>query len=173
MLGVKLSSDATFKSHVNDISNRMRSRTWALRDLKQKGMSERELVQVYTSLIRPLAEYAGAFWHSQLSAEQSAWLEAQQTCALRNIYGAGISAQKMRARAGINLLSRRREDHCLKFAQACTSNPRFQHWFEEKKMPKNPRRPNARYCRYQETPSRTDRHRNAPLNYLRRMLNRN
>ena len=29
---------------------------WALRDLSQKGMTDVELIKLYTSLIRPLAE---------------------------------------------------------------------------------------------------------------------
>ena len=173
VLGVILSNDANFKAHTNYVVGRIRSRIWALRSLKKTGMCHKELVQVYTSLIRPLAEHAGVVWHYQLTAEQSACIEYQQTLALRNIFGAGISAVKLRKLAGVELLSVRRERRCLQFALQCVDNPRFSHWFGEHATRRNIARARTDKRKFREEQARTDRHMNSLINYMKRLLNRN
>ena len=51
-----------------------------------------------------------------ISQEQSDLLERQQAQSLKNIYGLGLSASKMRDRAGLRTLSERRID-CMKNLQ--------------------------------------------------------
>ena len=92
--------------------------------------------------------------------------------ALRQIFGLGISAQKMRERGQIDLLSKRREELCLKFAQKGAKNPRFgSRWFPLKEQPKYARRSTVNYLIYEEKLAKTDKRRNSPLFYFRRQLN--
>ena len=56
-------------------------------------------------------------------------LERQQNQALKHIYGQGMSAAKMREKAGIQTLKSRREAATIKFAEKSLSNPRVAHWF--------------------------------------------
>ena len=62
-------------------------------------MKTEDLVKAYTSTIRPSAEYASPVWHPLVTIGQSEHIERQQTQALKNIFGAGISARKMRNQA--------------------------------------------------------------------------
>ena len=173
ILGVTLSSDCSYRPHIENIKNKLRSKTWALSKLRRRGLQEDHLIKAYKSLVRPCAEYAAPAWHSLTTAEQSETLERQQTQALKNIFGLGLSAAKMRKKADIDLLKTRRENMCLKFARKNLHNIRCREWFVERPTPSYTRRSNASYPIYREPVSRTDRFRNSPMNYLRRLLNSN
>ena len=58
LLGVTIDKDATFRMHIDNLSSRLRLRTWALAKLKKKGLSEEKLVRMYCCMIRPVVEYA-------------------------------------------------------------------------------------------------------------------
>ena len=171
VLGVTIDSDATFRSHTENIAARMRSKTWTLSQLRKKGLSEEKLVRTYKCLIRPTIEYAAPSWHSMITASQAADLERQQTQALKNIYGPTLSANKMRIKSGLDLLSKRREALVSNFAKKDLHNPRCRGWFCQRSPPRYARRTNVNYPRYREETARTDRHRNSPRNYLVRKLN--
>ena len=57
---------------------KVRSKTW---EAKEDGFSEENLITVYKSHIRPVAEYASVAWDSSsmITAEQSEVIERQQT----------------------------------------------------------------------------------------------
>ena len=96
----------------------------------------------------------------------SAALERQQNQALKNIYGIGLSARKMREKAGIKTLYSRQEDATLKFAEKAVKSERFGVWFPRRAVM------SARSGRpFVEKVSRTERNRNAPINYMIRLLN--
>ena len=171
ILGFTLDTDGGCGSHVGKTILKIRRRSWALQKLKRYGFSPEELVRVYASYIRPIAEYVSAAWHSCLTAEQAALLERQQTHALRLIFGYGTSARKLRQAANIELLSKRRERACGKFAKKTQANPRFSSWFKEREFTRARR--GSEKNRFHEPTARTDRYRNSPLNYLTRRLNNN
>lgn len=170
-LGVTLDSDCTFRSHVNNLRTSMRRRSWALSKLRRRGMKKEDLIKVYTSMIRPAVEYASPAWHSMLTGEQSGILESQQTQAMRNILGPGISARKMRLDLELDTLYDRRESAVLKFGQKCAMSERFQEWFPLRRAPLYERRRSVNYRTYEEVTCRTERHKNSPINYARRMMN--
>ena len=145
ILGVTLVSDASFKTHVTNLASRLRARTWALSRLKKKGLKKDQLVRIYKCLIRPTVEYAAPAWHSSLTAAQAAYLERQQVQALKNIFGTGLSANKMRDRANVELLSKRRENAITKFARKCLVNPRCQAWFKKRRESNYPHRSSVTY----------------------------
>ena len=109
ILGVTLDRDCTFYSHIEIVNKRLRSRTWALSRLRKAGLSEEKLVKTYKTLISLVAEYAAPAWHSMITSEQAKQIERQQTLALKHIFGFGLSAAKMRGRASIQTLTKRRE----------------------------------------------------------------
>lgn len=67
-----------------------------------------------------------------ISQEQSMMIERQQNQSLKNIYGLGISSQKMRDMSGLETLEERRILAVKKFALKNAENPRFDHWFVER-----------------------------------------
>ena len=150
---------------------RLRSRSWALTKLRKCGLSSAELIRVYKSSIRPCAEYAAVVLHPMLSQEQSNCIEAQQSQALRNIFGFGVSAAKMRKRAGLPTLAERRHKACVKFANDLASSPRFSHWVEKRQCNDYPRRDSVKYGAYIEKTAKTARCYNSPLFSYRRLLN--
>ena len=122
ILGVTLDKNCGFASHVLNAARKLRSRSWAISRLKRKGMSEGDLLKVYSSLIRPVVEYASPVWHSTITSEQSYMLEKEQSHVLRQIYGPGVSAKGMRIKANLPLLSARRKSACIKFARKNVEN---------------------------------------------------
>ena len=84
---------------------------------------------------------------------------------MRNIFGYGISARKMRARAGIETLALRRFNACKKFAQDLASNPRFSDWMTRRPDQSRGRREMVDYMTFVEHPARTSRCYNSPLYY--------
>ena len=77
-------------------------------------------MRVYTTIIRPVADYAAPVYHSCLTDEQDEAIDRLQNAALKMIYGPGISARKMRSMADITTLRERREMFADKFAEKCT-----------------------------------------------------
>ena len=161
----------TVDAHVDNIKKKFRSRTWALRNLKRKGMSEEGLVRVYTTTIRPTVEYASAIWHPMISVKQSLLLERQQTQALRNIFGNNLSARQLRAKAAVPLLEDRRKNACIKLAQKSLQSDRFSDWFPRRDHSRYSQRHGVNYNRFEEEQARTERYRNCPINYMRRIMN--
>ena len=173
LLGVTIDNNVSFRTHVTTLAKRMRARSWALSKLKKKGLPEKNLIKTYYKcLIRPSVEYASPAWHSLLTATKSAEIERQQSQSLRNIFGAGLSANKMRLRAGVDTLATRRENAARKFALKSLTNERTAAWFPLRSQPVYSRRPGVRYPTYKEETSRTDRHRNSPKNFFIRTLNK-
>ena len=170
LLGYTMDSDGGPKTHIKNIIDKMRKRIWALTKLKSYGFNSKELISVYTTFMRPLVEHVGVVWHSQITAEQAAALEKQQTRALRHIFGFGLSARRMLEESGLKSLAKRRETALRKFALKCQGNPRFQRWFPEREPSRYARR-SIGYKNFWEPNARTDRYRNSPLNTMRRMLN--
>ena len=135
------------------------------------GLTEEKLVRTYKTLIRPSVEYVAPAWHSMLTAAQASTIEQQQILALKNIFGYNLSAKKLRSKTEINLLSKRRETLVKKFVIKSLSNARCVGWFEKRNVPRYSRRSGVNYPTYKESPARTDRHRNTPMNYIIRKLN--
>ena len=155
-MGVTLDRDATFKTHVARLAAKMRSKTWALARLKKIGLPEESLIKAYKCLIRPTVEYTSPAWHSKLTASQAADLERQQSQALKNIFGPGLSAHKMTIRSNIDLLSKRRGEAAKKFAKKNLFNPRCESWFSTRSRSSYARRASVNNPVYREEASQTD-----------------
>ena len=167
ILGFHFSSKPTVALHLDKISKKIRQRYWSLRHLRRVGFNDMELVKVYTSSIRPLAEYCCPVFHSMMTDEQDQALENAQVGALRAIFGYGLSARKLRQKAEVETLRQRRIELTDRFARKALNSPRFAHWF--------PRNVGGRAVRnreeFQEQFAKTDRLKNSPIYYMRRRLN--
>ena len=116
-LGVYLSSDLTLTRQVDVVARRFRQRYWTLRNLKKNGFNEEELVHVYKTMLRPIAEYACVAFHSSFTDAQDELIERLQDNALKCIFGPGISARRMRDLADLPTLRARRIELTDKFAK--------------------------------------------------------
>ena len=168
-LGMHFSNRPTMDAQVAAISRRFRSRFWTLRNLKNSGFTQTELVKVYKTMIRPVADYGSVVYHSSLTDEQDEALENLQTHALKCIFGP-MSGRKLRERAGVSTLRERREEQCDKFALKLTKNPLFEQYFPLKTT-RASRRSSVSSEKYLEKKARCDRLMNSPFYYFRRRLN--
>ena len=169
-LGMHFSNRPDMWEQVNAVKKNIRSRYWMLRNLKKSGFTTEELLKVYKTMIRPVADYGSVVYHSSLTDEQDEILEGLQVGALKCIYGAGISGRKMREMAEIETLRSRREELCDKFAAKLVGNPLFAGYFPLKTTRTTTRRTKTQE-KYLETKARCQRLYNSPFHYLRRRLN--
>ena len=169
-LGMCFSNRPDMGAQVESIKKKIQSRYWMLRNLKKSGFTESELVKVYTTMIRPVAEYGAVVFHSSLTDQQDELLDSLQNNALKCVYGPGLSGRKMRELSGLSTLRDRREAMCDKFAKKCVANPVFAKWF-----PLKTSRTSARHVKqgeiYLEKKARCSRLQNSPFYYFRRRLN--
>ena len=77
-LGLQLTNWPKWSAHVGWIKKTFRARLWILRNLKRSGFNCEELVHVYRSMYRPVAEYTCVVFHSGLTDEQDEQLEFLQ-----------------------------------------------------------------------------------------------
>ena len=170
VLGMTFTNKPDMSGQVRSIQKKFRGRYWMLRNLKTSGFNTDELLTVYKTMVRPVADYGAVVYHSSLTDEQDEALDNLQNAALKCIYGSGISGREMRKKAGLTTLRNRREEQCLKFAQKCSANPLFGDWFPLKNT-----RTSARTGKqseiYRETKARCNRLHNSPFFYFRRILN--
>lgn len=168
-LGMNFSNRPTMDEQVRSITKKFRARYWTLRNLKNSGFSTEELVTVYKTMIRPVADYACVVYHSSLTDEQDEALDRLQNHALKCIFGP-LSGRKLRELAGVMTLRARREELCDKFAAKLVENPLFSHWFPIKQTTTSTRNV-VKQEKYVEFKARCDRLNNSPLFYFRRRLN--
>ena len=122
---------------------------------------------MYTTIIRPVAEYCSVVYHSMMTDREDEQMERLQATALRYVYGFGLSYAKMREMSGLDTLRSRRIALCDKFAAGCLKGERFRDWF-----PKHvPGRVSRQSLLYSEFFARCDRLKNSPLYFMRRRLN--
>ena len=82
MLGVIISNDHKWNSHVDSIVRKASKRISFLRQLKRANVSCDDLVQFYCMCIRPVVEYASPVFHYALPAYLNDELERIQKSAL-------------------------------------------------------------------------------------------
>ena len=83
LLGVTLSSNLTWTSHINDICTKASKRLYVLRILKRSGTPRKDLITIYSAFIRPVLEYACQLWHFSLPQYLADEIESDQRRALR------------------------------------------------------------------------------------------
>ena len=169
VLGVTLRSDLSWSENTDKMCKAAFSRLWMLRRLKKLGASEKILLDVYQKQIRCVAEFAVAAWASNITKNEILQIERIQKAALAIIYSQNYrNYEKALSISGLQSLSDRRKNICLKFAKNALKNPKYQHWFipEEKAL-------NTRSKKSQLKPvsARTSRFENSPIAYLTQLLN--
>ena len=136
-----------------------------LRHLKRHGLSEAELVRVYTTILRATTEFCAVVYGPMLTKEMSEALEHTQSQALKIIFGFNNSYREVLEKSGLQRLDERRRSSILRFAEKAQAG-RYSHWF-----PKNTARKTRKTTVYKEEYARTERMKNSPIFFMRRMLN--
>ena len=87
LLGVHIESNLKWNTHVNYICAKASSRLYFLKQLRKCSMSIGDMLHFYTSVIRPVLEYACPVWHTSITKEQANRIESIQKRAVYIING--------------------------------------------------------------------------------------
>ena len=169
ILGFNFSKQPNVSVHMGITHRKFMRRVWTLRNLKKKGFKQADLLAVYISMIRPVAEYCHVVFASMITKRDSEELERIQAQALKSIYGWKISYRKLLLRSGLDRLDTRRHNAFLEFAKKLSSNSRYSSWFPKKVYRHHSPRPGAET--YKLYPTTTERYLKSPVNSMRRLLN--
>ena len=89
------------------------------------------LLEVYKSVIRPMADYCSVAYNSLIPNYMADKLERAQRQALRIIFGPGADVGKLVQEGRIETLKTRRDKKCLDFALNTLASSRFgKRWFQ-------------------------------------------
>ena len=86
LLGLTISDDLKWNTHISEVVKKVASRLYFLRQLKRAKVTQVDLLSFYVTCIRPVTEYACQVFHNGLPAYLSDELEKLQRRALRIIY---------------------------------------------------------------------------------------
>ena len=76
LLGVYLTSDLKWTTNTSNICSKVNQRLYLIGKLKHFGLQKEELILAWTSMLRPITEYAVPLWHSGLSEGDSYKIES-------------------------------------------------------------------------------------------------
>ena len=107
LLGLNISSDLRWNCHVAEISKKVASRLYFLKQLKRANIPAKDLLIFYLTCIRPETEYTCPVFHNALPAYLSA--EQEQLCDIATHYN-------------LETLSRRRQSITTKLFDFITCN---------------------------------------------------
>ena len=152
------SSDLRWNCHVAEISKKVASRLYFLKQLKRANIPAKDLLIFYLTCIRPVTEYACPVFHNALPAYLSAELEQLQKRAMRIIFPFVPYSDALH-QANLETLSRRRQSITTKLFDSITCNS--DHKLHELLPPRN-------NC---ESNLRRKRNFNVPLAKTKRLKN--
>ena len=83
LLGVTLTADLKWHSHIDEITAKASQRLYFIILLNRVGVESHHLDNMYTSLVRSVVEYTCQVWHTSLTKQQTKQLESIQRRAVR------------------------------------------------------------------------------------------
>ena len=171
LLGIILTNDLSWSSHVKYMVTKANKKLWALRRLKRLGSKTTDLLDVYFKQVRGTLEQGVQIWHPGITNIQRNKIERVQKSALSIILGQNYKSYN-RALKTLKLESLfvRREKLCKTFAKKCEVSPKFSKWFKRKVKNVTTRGKVNKYC---EIDARTARFEKSPINFLIKLLNNN
>ena len=124
LVGVWITTWLDWDKNTREICKRAYAQITMLTKLKYAGVSEEDLITVFILYIRSLLEYCSVVWHSTLTAEMSNNIERVQKLCLKIILGEAYDGYDIALKTcGLQSLSSRREDRCLKYGLKSLLHP--------------------------------------------------
>ena len=118
-----------------------------LRALKRANADTNTLITVYTTIIRPVLEYACQVWHFNIQEYLSKDIEQIQRRAFRILFPL-MSYREVRDFTGIPLLKERRESLCEQFFKKNENNDKLSELLHHKATTDYDMRPRCKYSNY-------------------------
>ena len=127
LLGIYISDDLSWNTHIVYIIAKASKRIYFLKQLKRAGVTPKSIVTIYTSVIRPILEYACTTWHSSIPKYLCHNIEAVQKRALRIAIPSCKYEEALRI-ANISTLEERRMAFCKRmFIKMTDPNHKLNH----------------------------------------------
>ena len=170
LLGVNISSNLSWTTHVNDITKRATKNLWVLIRFKSLGGTKAQLLAIYQARVRSVLEFAAPVFSSGLTKAQSQQIEMVQKRAFAIILGREYSSYE----TALNTLeqerlSTRRTNLCYSFALKCSKSSKHASMFPLNNSAKQNTR---NYKPFLEFKCNTSRFFNSPIPSLTRLLNK-
>ena len=195
MLGIEITDDLKWSNNTTTICNKVNSMFYKLSKIKSFDATRDDLVKIWTTILRPCAEYASPVWHPGLTLSDSQRLEKLQKTALAIILGRSyinyrprykvgnklVSYEEALTALGLENLNQRREGLTTKFAKDILKSNTHRNMLPEEKpgtntrqrllMPNNPTHQEKEIIVLKETKPGTTRYENSPIPYMTRIIN--
>ena len=167
LLGYWFSIDMKTNRHVEHILSISYKRLWAIRKLKQAGISNEDILHFYFVKIRSVLESNCPVFHSMLTKENTDDIERIQKIVLRIVMNTEYSGYHNACiTLNVPTLQTRRVKLSLSFALKCVASDKFNHFFKQN-IHTNIRSPDM----FDVPFAHTSRYFNSPKVYLTRLLN--
>jgi hypothetical protein len=171
LLGIIITDDLKWNAHVDFMCKKASKKIWQLRRMKILKLEPDILLDFYCKEVRSILEFGVACWNCGLTGKLSDQIERIQKICVNIIlcdseweipYFVGCTM------LGVEPLSFRRTDLCIRFAQKTSQDPRHVDLFVRSTNQFDTRQEKPPYRDYQ---CRTGRFFKSPLCYLTRLLN--
>ena len=146
-----------WNDHVNSIVKKAGKRLYMLRMLKRSNADAKILLTVYTTVIRPILEYASQVWHFNIPDYLCEEIEALQKRAFR-IIAPSLSYSNALKYTNIPTLKERREKLCENFFKKNNANFKLQDILPNRSFTSHEFRNNGHYDHFL---CKTDRFKNS------------
>ena len=124
LVGVVITSQLTWQSHIAYTVTRVNTKIWQLIRFRQLGASREKLKQFYVLKIRSILMFASVCFHHSLTNEQSQMLEIQQKKCLAVILGSEYHSYSSALNiSSLPRLDKLRKEATLKWAMTTQRNP--------------------------------------------------
>ena len=118
LLRVALNDKLTWDNHIDILYRKCCQKLHFLAKLRRTRVSRRDMVKIYTAVIRPCLEYTCQLWHGGLNEGQHQQLELIQVRALAMAYPA-TEYEEACTQANLETLRQRRVTLCDRLFQEC------------------------------------------------------
>ena len=196
LLGVEITDNLKFSNNTKIICKKVNSMFFKLSKMKSFGATRDDLVKIWTTILRPCAEYASPVWHPGLTLSETKDLEKLQKTALAIILGRCYINSRPYYKVdnttktydealnilGLESLKQRREDLITKFAKDILKSSVHRSMLPCEKssvntrqrllLPENPSTNKKEIVVLKETKPGSMRYENSPIPYMTRTINK-
>ena len=162
LVGVYIQSNLKWNAHVDFMIKKAHPRLYFLSQLRRARATSSDMVKFYTTIVRPVLEYAAPAWSSSLPEYLIYKIEQIQKRAMKIIHP-GLRYETALQKSGLRTLLERRKSLCASFFHKIEQpNDKIHHLLPDKRDHKYGLRKQNKYC---DIRTRTDRYKKSFIPY--------